>query len=159
MGNWRRGGRPGGRSRRPRRVRRGRVSWGVSPHLSNDLSKLTCFSLLSFSFLVTAESGTATRSSARGASPSGPASTAIKPKTVKYPIEDLLLEASSIHDGRILRRSNAPPPPLPSKPQGSRALPLPKEVWDKTVETWSMLNVFACVLLPFPPFAPLPFRY
>ncbi|GAA5864183.1 hypothetical protein JCM8547_001283 [Rhodosporidiobolus lusitaniae] len=66
-----------------------------------------------------------------------------KPKTIKYPIEDLDLDAMSIHDGRVLRRVNAERPPLPTKPQPKRDLLVPPENFDRFIETWNLLNVFS----------------
>ncbi|KAG0660947.1 hypothetical protein C6P46_004220 [Rhodotorula mucilaginosa] len=64
-------------------------------------------------------------------------------KAIKYPIEDLELDPMSIHDGRVLRRVNADLPPLPPKPQPKRTLPVPREQFDRFVETWNALNIFA----------------
>ncbi|KWU45025.1 hypothetical protein RHOSPDRAFT_16896 [Rhodotorula sp. JG-1b] len=62
---------------------------------------------------------------------------------IKYPIEDLELDPMSIHDGRVLRRVNTDLPPLPPKPQPKRTLPVPREQFDRFVETWNALNIFA----------------
>ncbi|BGP19109.1 hypothetical protein JCM10213_008044 [Rhodosporidiobolus nylandii] len=64
-------------------------------------------------------------------------------KAIKYPIEDLDLDASSIIDGRILRRVNSEVPSLPVKPQPKKTLLVPQENFDRFIETWNMLNVFA----------------
>lgn len=64
-------------------------------------------------------------------------------KAIKYPIEDLALDPMSIHDGRVLRRVNTDLPPLPPKPQPKRTLPVPREQFDRFVETWNALNIFA----------------
>lgn len=93
---------------------------------------------------VTAATGR--RTSTLGGAPGserGPAEP--KPKAIKYPIEDLDLDPMSIHDGRILRRINAELPPLPPKPQPKRALPVPPECFERFVETWNALNIFAYV--------------
>ncbi|GAA6007157.1 hypothetical protein JCM10207_001527 [Rhodosporidiobolus poonsookiae] len=64
-------------------------------------------------------------------------------KTIKYPIEDLDLDAMSIIDGRVLRRVNADIPDLPVKPQPRKDLLVPPEHFDRFIETWNMLNVFS----------------
>ncbi|GAA6041452.1 hypothetical protein JCM8097_001884, partial [Rhodosporidiobolus ruineniae] len=64
-------------------------------------------------------------------------------KPVKYPIEDLDLDAMSIIDGRVLRRVNQDVPALPVKPQPKRTLLVPEDCFDRFIETWNMLNIFS----------------
>lgn len=68
-----------------------------------------------------------------------------KAKPVKYPIEDLALDPTSIFDGRLLRRQNAETPPLPQKPLFSRDLPVEKQHFPAFSFVWSMLNIFGSV--------------
>ncbi|GAA5973155.1 hypothetical protein JCM11641_006296 [Rhodosporidiobolus odoratus] len=77
------------------------------------------------------------------ASTSALASASAAKKPIKYPIEDLDLDATSVIDGRILRRTKTDVPELPVKPQPKKGLLVPKESVDRFVETWNTLNVFS----------------
>ncbi|GAA5891482.1 hypothetical protein JCM6882_004486 [Rhodosporidiobolus microsporus] len=98
-------------------------------------------------------SAPSTSHAASGAHTSPPA----PKKTIKYPIEDLELDAMSIHDGRILRRVNSELPTLPKKPQpkrvsGARGLEgVEENCVERLLETWNMLSVFSkpLFLTPF----------
>ncbi|GAA5883689.1 hypothetical protein JCM3774_002954 [Rhodotorula dairenensis] len=94
----------------------------------------------------TTDGAKAPRTSTPGGEPAAPKER--KPpepraKAIKYPIEDLELDPMSIHDGRVLRRVNTDLPPLPPKPQPKQTLPVPRERFDRFVETWNALNIFA----------------
>ena len=69
-------------------------------------------------------------------------------RTIKYPIEDLDLDPSSIHDART-RKVNGEVPALPMKPVPKRELPLPVEVFEPFVMVWNTLNIFSFVFLSF----------
>lgn len=70
------------------------------------------------------------------------------PKTIKYPIEDLDLDPMSIYDGRALRRANQTElPSLPVKPQPSKEVLVPPELFESFITTWNTLNIFSRVLV------------
>lgn len=68
-------------------------------------------------------------------------------RPIKYPIEDLDLDPTSILDGRTLRRLKGDVPALPEKPVPKRELPVPADVFDAFIMVWNTLNIFSSVLL------------
>ena len=74
-----------------------------------------------------------------------PASVVPRAKAVKYPIEDLALDPTSIFDGRLLRSKTSELPPLPKKPLPQGSLPVPQELFDLFITCWNFLNVFGYI--------------
>ena len=67
-------------------------------------------------------------------------------KHLKYPIEDLELDPTTVFDGRILNRKHMALPDLPKKPMPSRDLPVPPEHFERFMACWNFLNVFGQAL-------------
>lgn len=67
-------------------------------------------------------------------------------KHLKYPIEDLELDPTTVFDGRILNRKHMALPDLPKRPLPSRDLPVPAAQFDRFMACWNFLNVFGQAL-------------
>lgn len=72
---------------------------------------------------------------------------AAKAKPVKYPIEDLELDPTTIFDGRV-RRSKNELPPLPELKMPKSDLPIPQEHFGEFLACWNFLNIFGSVRFP-----------
>lgn len=67
-------------------------------------------------------------------------------KNIKYPIEDLELDPTTVFDGRVLNRKHMALPDLPKKPLPHRDLPVPQDQFERFMNCWNFLQIFGSAL-------------